>query len=412
MERNSHTDDIYANCIRSYLTENRDLRDQVRRANDELMDHKDTISIISQNLASEKQKHDITKSKCQKLENDIYSLEQTNKGIVISANERINLLNNEVKNLMNENNKLKDQIKFYQTDNQQKIQDIKTLEIKLDEKDSTIRILSEQIRSYKSQIEDFQRNEILNRNKLTESQNLYNNYYQKCQKLQLELDRTTKNNQENSIMVSNLQIRISSLENAMKNNKSQETIIMEKNLIIDDLQNQLQKSNLKCQAITDALEHSQDKLRNSMYTEQEASTLKSENIQLKQRISRLEDQIRRYESDLLEKNHQYTESLVKQSRTIDALRKQLSASMTSADYEMMKNEASEARRLANSLGQEYNTIRQTFNTISSKVSNLESTIRATASAPTSPSKNSVYDNDYNDEIDDNFKRNLLSTDYL
>lgn len=398
MERNSHTDDIYANCIRSYLAENKDLRDQIKKVNNEVMDHKDQISVISQNLANERQNHNATRNKCHKLENELYNLEQTNKGIINSANERINLLNNELKSLLKENGQLKDQLLFYQNENKQILSRNKKLEIELSEKESTIRILQEQI-------DDLRKNEIVLKNKISESQALYSTYFKKCQDLQMELDLANQNNQQNNKMVSNLQIRISSLEDTARRTKSQESVIIEKDLIIDDLHNQLIKANSKCQAVTDALQHSQDQLRESMHNDQENAALKS-------RIDVLEMTIKKYENELLEKNHMYTESLVKQSRTIDQLRRQLSNSLTSHDYEMMKSEASEARRLANSLGQDYHSIKQTFDSISNKVSNLESSIRAANSAPASPTRVTTYENDYADEIDDNFKRNLISSDYL
>ncbi|KAI5538000.1 hypothetical protein TVAGG3_0448730 [Trichomonas vaginalis G3] len=126
--------------------------------------------------------------------------------------------------------------------------------------------------------------------------------------------------------------------------KQLESIVCERDSTISTLRDQLSKSENKCQSITNALQHAQEQLETSRVYDKEIETLRSQHNSLLKRAEEAEQCLRRYEEELQYKKEEYTQSMIKQSSTIEELQNQLISSHRDFDLaiERQKKSASEA----------------------------------------------------------------------
>ncbi|KAI5482475.1 hypothetical protein TVAGG3_1085700 [Trichomonas vaginalis G3] len=137
------------------------------------------------------------------------------------------------------------------------------------------------------------------------------------------------------------------------------------------------KAKIKCQSITDALQHAQEQLETSRVYDKEIETLRSQHNSLLKRAEEAEQCLRRYEEELQYKKEEYTQSMIKQSSTIEELQNQLISSHRDFDLAIERqkksaSEAEEARIFAEDLERSFNNLQRTVLRIQDKISSHNS----------------------------------------
>ena len=376
-ERNSHTDDVYSNCIRSYLNENRNLRDQIKQMNNEIVQQKEETMKVSSELQRARENASPLESTIYQLKRQIYELQETNQSIVEEANSRISRLNAELQVARQENTELRAKLASYQKANSDFAvsheSDVRTI----DQLNIKFRRINEQVRLANDTIKAMSERESQTNSKNSQLQQKCNDYMDQCAKLQAQLAASQRKMKEQSSMVDELQYRVSSLEELSRKTRSLSSIIEEKDTLIQTLKETVNKTDIKCQSLTEALKHAQQQVEQSLIHEAETQTLRDQHDALVKRAEDAEQAARRYESELLEKSAQYTETIVKQNANISRLTAKLdeaqkSIRTTQTEKDRFRLEAQEARSIAEQVEKVYNEIKMKCDSITMKVNDLSS----------------------------------------
>ena len=376
-ERNSHTDDIYSNCIRSYLTENRNLRDQIKQMNNEIVMQKEQTLRVSNELARAKENASPLESTIYQLKRQIYELQDTNQSIVEEANKRIARLNGELQATRQENSELRAKLTSYQSANQDFASAHEKDARSIDDLNRQLRDVNERVRAANEQIRAMTERESQSNMKNAQLQSRVNEYMDQNAKLEAQLAINQRKVKEQSRHVDDLQYRVSSLEELSRKNKSLSSVIREKDVLIQQLRDSLNKAEVKCQTLTDALDHAHQQVEQSMIHEVETQTLREQHDNLVKRAEDAEECARRYESELLEKSAQFTETIVKQNANIAKLTAKLDEAQrnfrsTVTEKDRLRIQAEEARTMAEQAEKEYKAMKRKCDNITMKVNDLSS----------------------------------------
>ena len=353
--RNSHTDDIYSNCIRSYLEENRSLKDAIKALSSEVRKQKQINSQLSDEIAATEKERTNRRRKFSELQQKNEELQKANEDLLQEANNRITELNNELQESRRENVELKQEIAKLKSSHQQMILAHEDYAARLDQSQVELRRAKEELNSSMNHIDRLAH---MNANKdaqLTELTATCSSYDQKVRSLSTQIAFSDDRFNEQATLISDLKKRISYLEEVQKDEGQ------DKDIQIEQLQIALRKSEEKCQAITDALSHSQMQLDNTPITDKEMQTLRDEHSVLLKRAEDAEECARQYERELAEKSRQYTETITKQNENIGALTEKMKA---------LQEERDKFQAMSQSLELQYNELEQKVDNLSSRVSSL------------------------------------------
>lgn len=320
---NSHTEDIYSNCIRSYAVEIRKLRSQLKVSNSECESHKKAAVKISQELAEYKQQNESYKKTVSDLNKQVANLNKTNDGIVEDANKEISKLNTELQESRKEIAQLKQKITEINLANKDLFEAREDCARRLADSTSECMRLRTLITETNEKLSasNHRFSELLV--KYNEAKDTADSLTAINQKLQSQVSFNEHRYAEQSTFIEDLKFRVISLEENVKNSTKAQTLLNERDATIISLKDQISKYDLKCQAITDALKHAQDQLQSSRIYDQEVQTLREQHQSLLKRAEDAEQLLRKYEQELIDKKEDYTRAMTVQSSTIEELQKQV-----------------------------------------------------------------------------------------
>ena len=352
--RNSHTDDIYSNCIRSYLEENRSLKDAIKALSSELRKQKQINSQLTDQISANQQETINSRKQMNQMKKKNEELSKANEELLREANSRISELNEELQESRREVIELKQEITRLKNSHQQMILAHEDYAARLDQSEVELRRAKEQLNTSKDHIDRLSHMNADKEAQLAELSATCSSYDQKVRSLSTQLAFNDDRYNEQSSLISNLKQRISFLEDL------QHEVPGDGDQFIQ-IQQALRKSEDRCQELTDALHHSQMKLYDMPINDKEIQTLRDEHSVLLKRAEDAEDCARQYEKELSDKSKQYTETINKQNENI--------ASLT-AKLRQTQQEKDEYQSMAQKLENQYHDLEQTVQNLSSKVSSL------------------------------------------
>ena len=350
--RNSHTDDIYSNCIRSYLEENRALKGKIQSLQSEIKQQRQVNSQLTDELASTQRDTMGSIQKFQEIQQQNEELKRANEELLKEANSKISEINQELQESRREVVELKQEIAQLKNTNQQMILAHEDYAARLDQSQLELRRAKEELNSSKSHVDRLAHENANKEAKITELNATCSSYDQKIRSLSHQIAFNDDRYNEQATLISNLKQRISYLENLQSG--------MNPDSQLEPLRIALQKSEERCQTLTDALNHSQS----TPITDKEIQTLRDEHAVLLKRAEDAEECARQYEKELAEKSQQYIETLNHQNESITSLTEKLRE---------MQEEKDKYQSLAQSFELQYNDLEQRVDVISSRVSSLSMT---------------------------------------
>ena len=374
---NSHTEDIYSNCIKIYIYEIRKLKEDLKVSKTECESQKKASVKISEELIKIKHENERYKKTNIELTKNLDHLKNIQEDIFEKSKLEMKRMNNELTSSQKEVENLKRKISELNERNRELISSREYYTIKLTESESECISLRKQLTESNTKLSSLNSELLSLKSEYNEMKESSDKLYSINQKLQSQVSFNEHRYAEQSSFIEDLKYRVISLEESINRSKQLESIVCERDSTISTLRDQLSKSENKCQSITDALQHAQEQLETSRVYDKEIETLRSQHNSLLKRAEEAEQCLRRYEEELQYKKEEYTQSMIKQSSTIEELQNQLISSHRDFDLAIERqkksaSEAEEARIFAEDLERSFNNLQRTVLRIQDKISSHNS----------------------------------------